>query len=124
MRSNSPGRMPAPIVLSSGVNPSGTGCYSPTLPQDTLSDRSTSTARLVAGQGPELVEETGDRLDSRLVVTQVHELVRGMGMFVRRGEPKQHHRQAENPLERGRDRDRAAFPDVERFGSKGRLERP
>src|SRR5262249_1041903 len=41
--SSSPARRPVPMVLSSGVNPRGTGWYSPTLPVVTLSLGSTST---------------------------------------------------------------------------------
>src|SRR5215217_48245 len=44
MSRSSPARIPPPIVLSSGVNPSGTGWYSPTRPLVTLSFRSTSTS--------------------------------------------------------------------------------
>ena len=44
MSSSSPARRPAPIVLSSGVKPRGTGWYSPTLPVVTFSLRSTSTS--------------------------------------------------------------------------------
>ena len=49
MSSSSPVRRPLPIVLSSGVNPSGTGWYSATLPLTTLSLRSTSTSRAERG---------------------------------------------------------------------------
>ena len=49
IRSSSPARRPAPIVLSSGVKPSGTGWYSPTLPGRTLSLRSTSTSSAERG---------------------------------------------------------------------------
>src|SRR5450759_3357498 len=49
MSSSSPARRPPPIVLSSGVNPSGIGWYSPTCPLVTLSFRSTRTSRADRG---------------------------------------------------------------------------
>ena len=50
--SSSPARRPVPIVLSSGVKPSGTGWYSATWPVVTLSLRSTRTSS--AERGPRL----------------------------------------------------------------------
>ena len=47
---SSPVRSPVPIVLSSGVKPSGTGWYSETWPLVTLSFRSTSTSRAERGR--------------------------------------------------------------------------
>src|SRR6476620_10269748 len=47
--SSSPARRPRPIVLSSGVKPSGTGWYSRTWPVVTLSLRSTSTSSAERG---------------------------------------------------------------------------
>src|SRR5215208_2826474 len=52
IRSSSPARRPPPIVLSMGVNPRGTGWYSPTFPLVTLSLRSTSTS--IADRGARL----------------------------------------------------------------------
>src|SRR5829696_8191861 len=52
MSRSSPARRPAPIVLSTGVKPSGTGWYSETWPVVTLSLRSTRTSSA----------ERGDRL--------------------------------------------------------------
>ncbi len=49
IRSSSPARRPPPMVLSSGVNPSGTGWYSETAPPATFSLRSTSTSRAERG---------------------------------------------------------------------------
>ena len=50
--SSSPARRPPPIVLSSGVNPRGTGWYSPTRPPVTFSFRSTRTS--IADRGARL----------------------------------------------------------------------
>src|SRR3954447_638146 len=49
MSASSPVRKPAPMVLSRGVKPSGTGWYSATLPPVTLSFRSTSTSSAERG---------------------------------------------------------------------------
>ncbi len=49
MSSSSPARRPVPMVLSSGVNPSGTGWYSASLPVVTRSLRSTRTSRAERG---------------------------------------------------------------------------
>ena len=58
----------------------------------------------------------------RLVVRQVHPLVRGVGVLVRRVEAQQDDRQAEDLLEAGADRDRAALADVDGRPPERRLE--
>src|SRR4051812_34068420 len=72
MRTSSPGRIPVPTVLSSGVKPSGTGWYSDTLPDATLSLRSTRTSRADRGymlpvsvSSPQALRGTGPANASR-----------------------------------------------------------
>src|SRR5215471_704123 len=175
-RRSSPARRPAPIVLSSGVKPRGTGWYSPTRPETTLSFRSTSTSRAERGamlpvsassrqvcpttvgsavsvtlarppghevgcivapgfpsaaarkrarsdpkvllrrtrQRRDLVPETDDRPDAGLGVVEVHPLVRGVGVAVRRRESEEDDVCSERLLERQADRDGAALADVDR----------
>src|SRR5262245_15831147 len=62
----------------------------------------------------DLVPEADDRPDPRLVVLEVHPLVRGMCPIVGRGEPDEDDRQPEVVVEAGADRDRAPFPDEHR----------
>ena len=193
MSSNSPARRPVPIVLSSGVNPSGTGWYSRQLagrdplvqvdqdvecrprrhaavvgvkapgarrggrgvrfaigahavrflpggvrlvPVVQTTERSTATARnhppgLHAAPHSgrqsrgDLVERRDDRPDRtpRNWRDRDHSLG-ACALSCGLREPEQHDRQAEDRLEAGRDRDRAALADVDGRLAERRLEGP
>src|SRR3954454_21317571 len=192
MSSSSPVRRPVPIVLSRGVKPSGTGWYSATWPDVTLSLRSTRTSRAergvrlpfavssrqadastaltgvtgvsgasvltrlvppglvrcrqgstrtgvnhqseptksaqppragrLTGQVDQLVEHPREGPDPRLVVAEVHPLVRGMRVVIGRRDPEQDHRKPEDRGEAGADRDGAALPHVHRRLPECRLQ--
>ncbi len=78
-----------------------------------------------AGQVGELVEEAGRRpgCPPSKLARSIHSFG-ACAVVVGRREAEQHDRQAEDRLEAGADRDRAALADVERRPAEGRLQRP